>query len=240
MSLLSLRQSRFRLLCFVYILGGITLAYAQKTDSLAVLTARQSAIDRYQKATFLNARYFNGREYTIQEFRPTGHQFFESFDWDTTSIVYAGHSYTGVVAVYDIHRDEYVIQNHNGLHRIILSSEDLSDFTIHGHRFTRIDSGLKPGFYEVIYDGKTKVYCKRFKTRTEDLSDKVVQIIYAVEDRYYIRKDQIYYQVKSKKSVLKLFGDKKREIRRFMRGKIYRENREKYIGEMAAYYDQIR
>ncbi|PKK35613.1 hypothetical protein BWI96_16060 [Siphonobacter sp. SORGH_AS_0500] len=240
MSLVPLRKSLFRFLYFIYLFGGITLASAQKTDSLAVLTPQESAIQHYHKATFLNARYFNGREYTIQEFRPIGHQFFESLDWDTTSIVYNGYSYDGVHAVYDIHRDIYVIQNHDGLNRIMLSPEDLSGFTIHGHRFTRLSKGINPGYYEVIYDGKTKVYCKRFKTRTEDLSDRTVQIIYNIDDRYYILKDQKYHQVKSKKSVLQLLGDKKREVRRFMRGKLYKENREKSIGEMAAYYDQIR
>ncbi len=241
MSPVSLRQSHIRLLYLIYFFGGITLASAQKADSVASLIAQKSAINQYTQATFLNSRYFNGREYTIQEFRPTGHQFFEAFDWDTTAtITYAGYSYTNIKAVYDVHRDIFIIENNNGLYRIMLDPEELTAFTIHNHRFKRIKEGIRPGYYEIIYEGKTKVYCRRYKSRTEELSNRTVQIIYAIDDRYYIQKDQKYYQVKSKKSVLQVFKDKKREVRRFMRGKIFKENREKSIGEMAAYYDQIK
>ncbi|PQA60370.1 hypothetical protein [Siphonobacter curvatus] len=222
------------LLCFLT--GHLTDGYSQGSTPPASAYAQHL----YQKATSTSASYYNGKEYTIQEFRPQGHQFFESMDWLSASLSYDGIRYDNLPLLYDINRDLFILRNHDGLHRVIPDQSLLENVTIGTHTFVRIRQGLKPGFYERLYDGKTKIFCKRTKDRTEDLSQQRVLIIYTPHDYYYLLKDGQYIPVNSKKSILTALSDRKKELRKYARALNFREDRENAIRNVVAYYDQIK
>lgn len=222
---------------FVCVLTGhLTDGFSQNNPAPASAYAHHL----YQEATHTSASYYNGKEYTIQEFRPQGHQFFESMDWLSASLTYAGNRYDSLPLLYDIHRELFILRNHDGLHRIIPDQSLIDDVTIGTHTFIRVKQGLKPGFYERVYDGKTKVLCKRTKERTEDLSQQRVQIIYTPHDYFYLLKGDQYIPVKNKKSILTALADRKKELRKYARTLNFREDRDTAIRQIVAYYDQIK
>lgn len=230
-------MARIYWMIFVCVLTGhFTDGFSQGSPPPASAYARQL----YEKATHPTASYYNGKEYTIQEFRPQGHQFFESMDWLSASLTYAGNRYNNLPLLYDIHRELFILRNHDGLHRIIPDQSLIEDVKIGTHTFIRIKQGLKPGFYELVYDGKTKVLCKRTKDRTEDLSQQRVQIIYTPHDYFYLLKGDQYIPVKNKKSILTALSDRKKELRKYARTLNFREDRDTAIRQIVAYYDQIK
>lgn len=210
-------------------------ALAQETGP----PASGPAVDLYRKATAASAAFYNGKEYTIAEFRPTGHQFFESMDWQPATLVFDGGLYTDVPMVYDIYRDLVVVRYSSGYQRLILPGTGISSFQIGTHRFVRLEKDIRPGFYEILYDGKTPVYCKRMKDRQEDLSEQRVNIIYSEKHAYYVRKDGKYIPVKNRRTILDAFPEKKRELRKLMRRMPFREQWEESLTQVVSQYDQM-
>ncbi|SDL53637.1 hypothetical protein [Siphonobacter aquaeclarae] len=208
-------------------------------DPAAGPPAAGPVVDLYRKATAASAAFYNGREYTVMEFRPTGHQFFESMDWQPASLTFDGGLYNDVPLVYDIYRDLVVVRYSSGYQRLILPGIGVSSFRIGTHRFVRLEKDIRPGFYEVLYEGKTPLYCKRMKERREDLSEQRVNIIYTEKDSYFVRKDGKYLSVKNRKAIWAAFPEKKRELRKYLRKLPFRDNWEEALTQLIAHYDQI-
>lgn len=117
----------------------------------------------YQSATTLSPHLYNGNRYHIYDSRSLDHQFFEIEEWAKGTIYYDQQRFDDVPLLYDIFKDQVVIQyqGHPGL--IQLQSERVTAFSYINHRFIRIENNkaegvnLSTGFYDVLYDGKTQV-----------------------------------------------------------------------------------
>jgi hypothetical protein len=79
------------------------------------------------------------------------------------------------------------------------------------------------------------------KQRQEKIVDKMVIALYPQKNFFYIRKNDRYNAVHSKKSVFNLFSEHKKELRKVLRDqKIkFRKNREMAIVQMVATYDEL-
>lgn len=64
---------------------------------------------------------------------------------------------------------------------------------------------------------------------------------FRVGDKLYIRKDGVYHQVSSKRSVYKVFKDKKKQLQKFTstRRLKFRKQKEETILALASYYDSL-
>ena len=71
--------------------------------------------------------------------------------------------------LFDIVRQEIVINRYNQNVRIKLLNEKVKYFTLAGHRFENItlaegkDENISNGIYDIVFDNKTRVLVKRFK-----------------------------------------------------------------------------
>ncbi|MFT4031814.1 MAG: hypothetical protein QM669_05300 [Siphonobacter sp.] len=211
--------------------------YSQQdtTNYPAIASAQQL----YQTATKPLAAYYNGREYSIHEFNVTGHQFFESDEWQPGAVFFDGTFFSNVPVLYDAFRDKFLIGYSDGYTRLEIPQEKIKDFYLNKHHFVKLTKGLRPGFYEVLYDGKVKAFCRRMKERREDLSNKQVEIIYTEKEVYFIFKEGQYHFVRSKKSVLNLFPDKKNELKKYLKKFDFKHQRDVAIGKLTEYYDRL-
>jgi hypothetical protein len=78
---------------------------------------------------------------------------------------------------------------------------------------TRLDEG----FYEPIYIGQLKLYAKRGKKKQETVSQYQSTIQYVDRNEYYLKMGEQYHVVGNKRSILSLFPQNKREIRKYLR-----------------------
>ena len=156
--------------------------------------------------------------------------------------------YKNIPLLYDIVNDEIVINKYNQTYLMNLPEEKISFFSMLTDTFIRIvpDSAGKAlpgiGFYNRIYNAKMQVLVKRKKVLTEDPpAYGVSQFHYLQRNSYFVKKQKIYFQVSSRKSLFKLFDDKSKEIRRYLRkNKIdFKEQPENAIVQAAQYYDLL-
>jgi len=242
---------RKSLILFVFVYVSMTvIAQAQSalTDSSSGQDAVKNTIDFYYKSIGENAHLYNGSEYISNNYQLTKNPLFESIFSMSGSIAYDGTLYKDVPLAYDIYHEEVIINRYEKNFRIKLVNEKIDSFSFFGHHFIRIvpDSADNPlltiGFYDVMYNGHTTVLVKRRKKYEETVVSSGAITQYIQDDHYFIKKDNVYYEVHNKKTTLQVYKDKKKDLQ-----KLLRKNKIKFkpapefgIVRTAEYYDQLK
>jgi hypothetical protein len=203
-------------------------------------------ISLYKSATVYSQNLFNGRRYYIYDAKMEEHQFFEGRKWQNGTVYYDGQRFDSIPMLYDIVKDELVIRHFNS-DPLILQFDKVDYFIKNNHIFRRLEAGkdidpqMRTGYYDLLYEGKSKVVARRSKQRQEKIVDKRVIGIFPEKSFYYIIKNDRYHYVRSRKSVLALFPEKKKELRKMLRNENinFRKERETAIARMSATYDAL-
>jgi hypothetical protein len=239
-------RSGMRCVSFAILILFSLPGYSQETkpDTTFLSLARKQSVSRYAAATQNQSRLYNGSDYVYYIPKDEEHPYFKSDDWSPGSIVYWDEPYENVSILYDLTIDHVIIEHNRG-NPIKLLSEKVTSFTIANHTFVRLQRDEKnkipDGFYDRLYSGKSKVYGKYAKFYEEALESRTVVPRFDETYRYYVVRDGIFHMVKTKKSLLEVFGDRKQEIKAFLRKNHIRhnDNREKSIVRVAEFYDTL-
>lgn len=190
-------------------------------DTAIYLTAKDHLIQLYIDSAKENLRLYNGTEFTAAYRSSLGHPFYEYSDPQTGKILYDGILYPGIKLLYDIIRDEVIFINEFKNLNIKLIPQKISWFTLQDHRIVQLfrDSNTVNfpgnGFYEQLHDGTISVFRKSkkqlYEPTRQDESAKFVQY-----DLYYVRKNNTYYQIDNKRSLLAVCSDQKSDVSKFI------------------------
>ena len=212
-----------------------------------LLGAVKNARELYSRSLGAGSHLLNGVQY--KEYNAhlddVGHPYFASDDWVDGSVHYDGDVYEPVAILYDLVKEKVVIEHPYAGIKLELISEKIKYFSMPGHRFVRLDadtiknSSISTGFYDLLYDGRTKFYVKRQKEQKEQIVAGDLQVQFSEKDRFYIFKKGLYVPVKTKSSVLNVLKDRKTEVRKYIRkNKIhFRKSREEAITRVVSFYD---
>lgn len=217
-------------------------------DSTLKDTALDHAVGYYFKNIGEQAEIYNGREYLFAPKAYKGNPYFQdTLLFKPGTVRYNGTWYKNISLLYDSYRDVLVAARPVNQAVFIVRDTLVAEFYVAGQHFLRItpaDSAgkvLKPGYYQTLYTGKTKVLIKHYKARSERVIFPAVEVSFIPQVEYYITKNNNTYGVGSKSSVLKVFKDKKRELNSYLKKNNinYDADRTLAITQLAAYYDQV-
>ena len=99
----------------------------------------------------------------------------------------------------------------------------------------------RDGFYELLYDGPTRVVGRHSKTQQERIENRTLLTYYTYKQRHYLLKNGVYHSLASKGDLLKLLADRKTELRDYIREqkiKISKKDPSSFA-RVAAYYDTL-
>lgn len=227
--------------CIIFFLPG----YCQN------LVNADTAVFTFQKQLFLQAsvkqsRLKNGREYIPNPDYIKGTPYFESKTWAIGSIHYDGGLFENISMLYDMHKDEVVVLDFSLPNNLSLVRQKVKQFDIYNHVFVYVfpdalNNNIIEGFYDQLYAGKISILVKRRKNIVASSSNMDLDSKFVQSDTYFLNKEGVLYPIKSQSSILKLLKAKKSEIvQNLKRNDInFRENPEKAMIKIAAYYDQI-
>lgn len=231
---------------------GLTLpTLAQVTASSQTggsdLPGVQYALALYDSATVESQHLYNGQQYYIYDSKSDEHQFYLSEQWMPGTVVYDGQLFRSVPMLYDIVKDEVAVKYVQSFGNVALQSQKVHSFSLADHTFVRLIAGqpeaggLRTGFYDVLYDGTTKLLARRKKDRLQQITDTKIVIEFPEKDAFYIFKNGEYNPVHSKSSILFLLEDQKKPLKKYTRQHrlSFRENREAAITALASHYDQL-
>ena len=143
--------------------------------------------------------------------------------------------------------DKIIVDHAYSHFSIQLIDEKVKSFTLGNHAFVWLQRGdslqgqtIRPGYYEVLYDGSVKVYAKRKKDINSVVETPLVKQEFVDRSQFFVYKDGNYFSVKSKSSILKVFDDKKSALRKYIsKNKLnFREDRDFALAAAARFYDE--
>ena len=232
----------FKYFGFFFVLLQLGDLRAQGTDSLW----HTSLIRLYTDSLGENLQLYEGFEFASGYRRSAGHPFFEFEQPSLSRITYKNSVYEGVYLAYDLTRDEIISINPASRQFIQLIKSKINSFTIGGHQFVHLrPDSVKTafpgeGFYDLLLEGPMVVYARRRKSlrepaRAEDPAR------FVPSTTYYIEKNGTYYLVDSRKSLLKICGDHRSEVSKYMQSEKldFKREREQTIIRVIRFYQQF-
>ena len=245
---------RWKAICFFFliILFVTDGAFSQQDmgDSATEAVALANSIQVYHHFLAPETGLYNGSEYPFSVYYPEpisqGNPFFHSTSFDSGTISYKGIIYSRVPLLFDVIKQELLINDPSGIYIIRLTSDQVDWFSVWGFHFIHVkagepgDRGLPPGFYEVLYDGKTAVYKNVLKKIKENGASATGLNTYTSNaDTYYMAKGGQFYRVKNKKTLMAVFPEKKKTLQQWMRKKQIRlkKNMDPGLIEIASWMD---
>ncbi len=188
-----------------------------------------------------NGVYF--KEY-VPHNNDQGQPYFGTDQWVDGNLFYNGMYYENIPLLYDVVNDKLILDHSFGAVKLELISEKLKYFIINGHRFVRLviinqNSPVSTGFFELLYDGQTKLYAKWQKKRIEVINARELEVRYEDQNRIYINKGNQFYSVKTKSSVLHVLEDKKVVLKKYIKKSRlkFKSKRIESIAKVIAFYE---
>jgi hypothetical protein len=229
-----------RLLYLVLLLNYTTSKAQSSYDS-----SLNKALSVYATTAGVNSHLYNGSQYQDYDHRITGNPFFGASYFDPGTIVYDGIQYPQTEMFYDILHDDVVIKNYSDM-QLVLVKEKVSSFDYLGHHFIHLftdssTTGVRPGFYDELAAGNTRLLAKRKKVIVEKIGLQSYESYYEEQNEYYVFKDGAYFPVKDKRSLMRVLRDKKKELTKYMHEeKIkFRKNTENAMIKLVTYYNGL-
>ena len=229
-------------------------AYTQNiaTDAPGDSSSIQSAVNFYHRFLSPETGLYNGSEYAYNTYYPftitEGHPFFQEKIFDTGAVFYNNVLYEKVPLLFDIVKGELLTHDPTNNYIIRLNTERVKWFNIWDHTFIRLNpdntrnSPLHTGFYDLLYNGNTALYkgiSKIFKENTASFQGLNIYSVESIE--YFIKRDDQFYPVQNKKSLLLIMDNKKKEVAQFIKkNKLKLHKTKEYaLMKIVAYYDGI-
>jgi hypothetical protein len=219
---------------------------AQNADDTTLHENALNAINVYYENLGEESPLYNGSEYieyayTLQE----GHPFFQIANFVNGNINLDGMIFHDVPMLYDIFKDQLIIQDFQRVYKINLPADRVQQFFLLGHLFVRLthtaSDPIKTGFYDQLYKGKIALFAKREKRILEKYSNIQISKVVISQDIYYIKKEGVYYAIKNKSSLLAVLKSKKKEVQQYLKTNKIKFKREPERAMIMAvrYYDQL-
>jgi len=214
-----------------------------KPDTSFLSSAKSHQFALYNRYIHGQSRLYNGSEYRDFLSKNDEHPYFGVDDWVFGEILYDDEVYNDVPLFYDIYHDKVITEHILNGSKLELISEKVARFSISGHNFVRLKEDeakiITAGFYDLLYDGVTNVFCRREKLLQRKVESHDIIESFDERNRIFILKSGVYYPVRKKRSVLDVFGDKKSELKSYMKDNtiVFKADREKAIVQLAKQYD---
>jgi len=219
---------------------------AQDADDTTLQENALKAINVYYQSLAEESPLYNGSEYleyayTLQE----GHPFFLSTNFVNGNVTLDGMIFHDVPMLYDIIKDQLIIQDFQRVYKINLPPDRVQQFFLMGHLFVRLtrDSTeqIKTGFYEQLYRGKTSLFARREKKILEKYSNVQISKEVISQNIYYMKMDGIYHTIKNKSSMLAVLKNKKKDVQQYLKTNNikFKQEPERAMIMAVKYYDQL-
>lgn len=214
-----------------------SFAHIDRTDTLL------PPAERFKKATALSQYLFNGPRYHVYDRTAKTHQFYKSRSLLSGTLHYDGRDYGPLNMHFDISLKQLVVEQPFNGYLVRLDTAKIAHFTIDGDYFRSIADHpqLKKGFYQIISDEKTKLYCRRSKQRIEKAEDQTLYTIFLTADAFYMSAPgRDFVRIQKKKDLFRYFPQHKALLRSYFRANrstSFKEDIEQHLREVVKIID---
>ncbi len=218
-------------------------SFCQSNIDISANSDIKKSRELYDQYMGAQANIYNGGEYVPLLFKKEGSPFFDSDTLRMGWVSYENYIYHSIPIQYDVSKDQLIILNFDGKSKIFLQNNRVDSFYFGKHTFIRLKKNPQQnlnsaGFYEILSNNEIQVLASRKKYIKETIQGNEVVRIFNNMDRFYLKKNEKYYEVKNETDVFRVIG-KRNEIKKALRQqKIkFRTNFEKALLTASKFYD---
>lgn len=205
----------------------------------------------YNKAIGRQSRLYSGFAYKMVAINSPGNAYFKDSTHVTNgNVTYGGILYRNIPLLYDIYKDLLVSRTENGLFLYSLINEQVDNFDLLDHHFINLrtadtENVVAAGYYDELYaNNQIQLLVKRKKNFQEDFHgprEGKISFNALISDKYYLKKDNLYYKVGSSSSFINVLSDKKSELKRYLKDNNikYKTDPERAMILLAKYYNSL-
>ena len=226
----------------IFLIFAVFYLNAQEQSVLPVIN-KSSALYLETAADF--AAVYSGKQEPKYSVKTVNHPYLDTQDFVEGTLSIDGCVYTNIPMRLNHEIDELAVLLPNKLFSVIIPHEHF-DYAIIGSLYIIYNKAedvegsiLQKGYFVRLYDGHSQVWKSRRSVLTTRIVDNTVENFFEHHNNIYVLKDGTYFPVNSKRSTLKLFASKKKEIKRNFKqlGLKYGKDPETAVIVMAAFYD---
>ncbi|HYC84983.1 MAG TPA: hypothetical protein VEB86_07165 [Chryseosolibacter sp.] len=214
-------------------------------DTAFIAEAVKNTISVYDKFLEGQQLFYTGSLFGEPVRTNETHAYLFTDEWSQEALTFDSELFYPVPLLYDITRDQLVTESVSGNMQAI-PGDRVDNFKLRGEYFERISKddyhGSLPrtGFYQVLYDGKTKVISLRQKLVQERVEQNKIQFDYYEKRRYYVLHGGKFIPVKSRKALISLLADRKAELKAHVKNnRVVFKNLELALPGIAMHYDLL-
>lgn len=189
--------------------------YGQQPTSYQTIISYLSEAKEY-------AVLYNGKEQIPYAPGITNHPYLVTNEYTSGTICYNNVVYEQIQMRFDLYKDEIMVRPPNKPYNIILEKEKINYVLLNGVRIVPYKKGqysnVPAGNFTILLnEGAYLVIANYTVSLKESISGTAVEGTFRFKRRYYLCKEGICYPIFNKKSILKLFPDKKNELDSYAR-----------------------
>ncbi len=232
-------------LCIIF-LSTVTVGQNLIPANQTFAAADGQLFEQYSSLVNEGAAIYNGPEYKGGDPTIAGHPYFLNKNFQYGSVQYMGNNYDSLIIGYNVVQDNLILvyPRDDSFFAIVPRKDRINYFTLLGHDFVQIKDPPKglpeKGFYDVLYDGQTKILARRRKTTVAYQEGNYLSQ-YKSTDQYFIRKDGQYHTLRSRSSLYQLFKNEKRDLKKFIRERNidFKSDPDRYFYVLGPYLDEL-
>jgi len=168
---------------------------------------------------------FNGKLPPQYLMRHKGTYYLESDTFYRGNLVYNGKRYVDLALNLNAHSDELYIRMPQYNSSSVLLKDHVESFTLDQMEFVHLVKEKCPGvpqegYYQILFSGKKISVLKRTLKRmnaSTSVNEMSFSHVFEEDIYYYIVQNGIFHPVKRRSSLLKVLGDKRKELNRHIR-----------------------
>ncbi|WP_395059271.1 hypothetical protein [Flavobacterium sp.] len=204
----------FKITSLLFLLNSLQVNSQNKNDK--ELYAKIDKELSQGNSTLNNGKIYVNKDLTINN----EHRYFLENKFYLAEIKFENQVYFGAKIKYDIYKDELILnpENQSEKLQIVLDKNKVDYFIIQNKKFTpcKSDKNTPLEYYEKNVVGQDfEFYIKYKKNIKEVLLDSGVYNSYVDQTKYFIKTNNTFYEIKSKKILLKLYPQFKDEINNY-------------------------
>ncbi|MBS1505089.1 MAG: hypothetical protein JSS79_00470 [Bacteroidetes bacterium] len=234
-------RSAFQFICTVqaFLFFSRTNLLAQTHSDTFTSVAESYPVEFYKTKIGPAAKLYNGKEYRPYRARK-GETPYLFQRWEKANLEYDGQLYSNVPIMIDLSRSVVIMNYKGGFLQLI--NEKISHFTVKGRKFVSLHPiGLPTGFYELLYDGNSKVYSLRQRQLQERQWGMEITWEFVEQVSYFIAGSDKLQSVSGNIDVVSLFPGQTQALKTYMRKNNlrFKKHFERDLIAVATYYDQL-
>jgi hypothetical protein len=214
-------------------------------DSTDIIQSIEKVLALYERTMEGVHHLYNVSEYIAYEPIDDEYPYFKTDEWTYSQLKYDDEWFRNVPLLFDIDKNQLIASYYYNGTKMQLVQNRVDEFILADHHFINIKESIdsttiRPGFYELLYNGQTQILARRSKNFIERIEETQEVKFFKESNQIFIIYSGIPFRINSKHDMLRVLKSKKSDLKIYIReNHLFEKDKENSIIRLTQYFDRI-